>query len=115
MYNDGKTEFAEVQFYFQFFNNERKLEPRALVSVYGPPNEDMLRDSFQTLWACHYSGNNGLRIVQLSEIISVVSMQPLPRHDENDPINLWFVVEKPGLDDVEVAGSINGLFHGDEI
>lgn len=113
MYIDRKTGFAEVQFYFQFFNNERELEPRALVSVYSPPNEDMLQESFQTLWACHYSGNNCLRIVQLSEIISVVSMQPLPRRDENDPINLWFVVEKPGLDDVEVAG-INGLFHDDE-
>jgi len=29
-------------------------------------------------------------------------MQPFPQLDDNNPQNLWFVVEKPGLDDVEL-------------
>jgi len=107
---DGKTEYGEVQFYFQYFNQLQELELRALVSMYGPPDEDMLQDSSQTLWACRYSGSNNLKVVHLPEILSVVSVQPFPRLDDNDPQNLWFVVEKPGLDDVE----LDDLFQDNE-
>jgi hypothetical protein len=77
-----------------------------LVSVYGPPDQQMLDDSFHTLWACHYLGNTNLKIIKLEEIISVVSMQPY-NQNQGDPDNLWFVVAKSGLDDVEMIAAEN--------
>jgi len=49
-----------------------------------------------------------LCIVELSSILSVVSMQPLPRL-EDDPEDLWFVAEKSGLDDVELTGYVDPI------
>ena len=42
-------------------------------------------------------------MIKISSIKSVVSMQPLPKAD-GDPNGLFFVVEKLGLDDVELMG-----------
>jgi len=42
----------------------------------------------------------------VKSILSVVSMQPLPKVD-GDPEGLFFVVEKSGLDDVELTGYTN--------
>jgi len=63
----------------------------------------MYEDSFGCLWACTYSGNADLAVIKISAIQSVVSMQPLPQA-EGDPDGLFFVVEKSGLDDVEMMG-----------
>ncbi|KAF8156023.1 hypothetical protein B0H34DRAFT_659651 [Crassisporium funariophilum] len=107
---DGKVEFGEAQFYFQLVdpNDDDKFIPYALVSIYGPPDEDMLEDSCRTLWACAHTGSEGFRIIPVSSIISVVSMQPLPQCP-GDPDKLWFVVEKPGLDDTELSGYVDPL------
>jgi len=104
---DGKTEFAEIQFYFLFGDEEE--QPYALVSMYGPPNADLLEDSSRELWACEYQGDSNLKVINISSIISVVSMQPLPKlsTDEFDGKKLWFVVEKSGLDDTELTGYID--------
>jgi hypothetical protein len=92
--------FAEVRFYFLLEDADKKLVPYALISMYGPPNAEMLEDSYHTLFACTYQGDFALRIIHVSLIVSVVSMQPLPRLP-GDAENLWFVAEKSGLDDVE--------------
>jgi len=107
---DGKVEFGEAQLYFQLvdMNDDDKFIPYALVSIYGAPDEDMLEESSRTLWACAHTGSEGFRIVPVSSIISVVSMQPLPQCP-GDPDNLWFVVEKPGLDDTELSGYVDPL------
>ena len=73
----------------------------AMVSLYSLPNEAMLRESSGALYACSYLGQNDLCIISLSDILSVVSMQPLPPHPL-DPPNLWFLVEKTGLDMMEI-------------
>lgn len=100
---DTGVEFGEVQFYFSTPDpeNDEELLHHALVSVYGPPIAQIYEDSFHTLRACHYGGEHCLRIVNIRNILSVVSMQPLPRLPD-DPENLWFVVEKSGLDDLDV-------------
>lgn len=82
------------------------LKAYAVVSQYGPPNADMLEDSYQQLWACEYSGNQELKVISASDILSVVSMQPLPPRN-GEPDNLWFVVEKPGLDDIGITGYVD--------
>jgi hypothetical protein len=97
---EGEIAFAEVRFYFLIEDADEKLVPYALVSMYGPPDFDMLEDSHHTLHACPYQGDTALKIVHVSSIMSVISMQPLPRLP-GDAENLWFVVEKSGLDDIE--------------
>lgn len=49
---NNKTEFAEVPFYFLFENLDAEMVMYALVSTYGPPDADMLEDSYGTLHAC---------------------------------------------------------------
>ena len=107
---NGKVEFGEAQFYFQIANpsDDNKFIPYALVSLYGPPNAEMLEQSFRTLWACTYSGLNNLLVIPISSIITIISMQPLPRLPE-DPEDLWFVIEKSGLDDTEISGYVDPI------
>lgn len=63
----------------------------------------MLIESSHTLHACEYQGQENIRCLPISVVVSVVSMQPLPRQPE-DPENLWFVVEKSGLEDIQLIG-----------
>ena len=97
---EGGLAYAKVYFYFLIEDANEKLVPYALVSMYGPPNSDMLEDSYHTLFACPYEGDSALQVISVSSILSVVSMQPLPQLP-GDAENLWFVVEKSGLDDTE--------------
>ena len=61
----------------------------------------MLIESSYTLHACEYTGQANLRCLPVTAIDSVVSMQLLPRLP-GDPEDLWFVVEKSGLNDVQL-------------
>jgi len=65
----------------------------------------MLEMSSHTLIACAHVGNAGLRVIKVTDILCVVSMQPLPKLPD-DPENLWFVLEKSGLDDTEPTGYV---------
>ncbi|KAF8956680.1 hypothetical protein BDZ97DRAFT_1763530 [Flammula alnicola] len=102
---DGNIQFGEVQFYFLSKDDDEDGDQvaYAVISAYGPPNAQMLEESYQTLYACAYLGQESIICIPFTAIISVVSMQPLPCL-EGDPENLWFVVEKPGLDDVQLFG-----------
>lgn len=80
-----------------------------MLSLYGPPNHTMLVESSYTLRACEYKGQNKLICVPAVDIISVVSMQPLPCLP-GDPENLWFVVEKSGLDDVQLVEYYENIY-----
>jgi hypothetical protein len=62
-----------------------------------------LDESSDTLWACQYTGDEDLRVVELSRIVACISMQPLPPLP-NDPPGLWFVLEKSGLEDFHLTG-----------
>lgn len=85
-----------MQFYFLVESDaEEELDAYALVSLYGPPDAHMLEDSYHTLWACAYSGDNNLEVIPVSAILSLVSMQPLPSK-AGDSENQWFVVENRG-------------------
>jgi hypothetical protein len=86
-------------------NDEENMEALtyAVISQYSPPDVDVLEDSYHTLWVCSYTGDQNLKVIPMSTIISVISMQPLPRK-EGDAENLWFVVEKSGLDDMDLTG-----------
>ena len=107
---DGQIEYGEVQFYFfQFTTNgpgpdseATSSTAHALVSVYSRPVQALLTESSDTLWACQYTGVDNLRVVPLSSIVACVSVQPLPPLHDDLP-GLWFVLEKSGLEDVQLA------------
>lgn len=119
---NGQVEYAEVQFYFlKFADNSEELVPRALVSVYSRPIQELLEESFNELWACDYKGTDNLQVIETSCILSVVSLQPLPPLP-GEPDNRWFVTQKSGLDDVQLTGyeepmddGIAGNVGGDDI
>lgn len=48
------------------------------------------------------------QIIDCTSIISVVSMQKLPPVP-GDPPNLWFVIEKSGIDDLQLLGTFDPL------
>jgi hypothetical protein len=95
----GRQEFAEVQYYFQMIiNNE--VRSLALVSIYSPPDWDILSESYNTLWACMYQGDEGLKVVDVKSITAFILMPPLP----GGPDGTFFVLEKPGLDVMHMGG-----------
>ena len=61
------------------------------------------------LCACSYLGDDQ-QIIWTTAILSVISMQPLPtKADDVRLDNLWFVVEKSGMEDTELTGYVDTL------
>lgn len=71
---------AEIQYFFrlQYLGAENTL---AMVSLYSPPDMQLLADSHQTLYACEYRADRSLAVINVKTIKAVVAMPPLPRTD----------------------------------
>jgi len=111
-----QIEYGEVQFYFLQFmasspDDSETTTAHALVLVYLRPVQGLLVKSSNTLWACQYTGVDDLQVVPLSSIVACVSIQPLPPLPD-DPLGLWFILEKSGLEDVQLAGFGESLGDG---
>lgn len=85
------------------------IKQYALISMYGFSDADMHKESYNTLLACAYQGDASLQVIEVSSNLSMVSMQLLPWQPE-DKEDLWFIVEKSGLDDTEPSGYFNQSF-----
>lgn len=97
------TNFGEVQFFFRAtVNNTTK--GLALISVYDPPDEDLLRDSSNALWVALYRGEDHLKVIDIKSIATCVAMVPFTK----PPDGRFFVCEKMGLE----VGNLGG-FHED--
>ncbi len=88
----------------------------AMVSVFSPPDQDILKQSVYTVCACKYCGHlaDSYEVVDVKQIVSVVAMVPLPMTPEEaqhpeDHAGRFFVVEKPGLDVACLAGHAQPL------
>jgi hypothetical protein len=110
---NNEVKYGEVLFFFlneAVDNTVDTTNYYALVSIYGPPNAGLLRDSSHALQACAYYGDDNLHVIRVASILSVVSMQPLPVSPDDVGLdNHWFVVEKSGIDDTELTGYIDTL------
>lgn len=77
-----------------------------MVSRYSDPDEDLLKDSSDTLRVVSYEGAEALFVIDAQSICSVVAMVPfiLSSTEKQNPItreqcaNCFFVGEKPFLD-----------------
>lgn len=80
-----------------------------MISWYSPPDETLLRESWGTVWACHYQGLAATSVVRCKQIESVVAVIPMPDTkvfgDGRPPEGPLFVVEKMGLD----VGCLGGI------
>jgi hypothetical protein len=77
----------------------------ALVSLYSLPHEELLEYSHHTLLSCVYEGDARLQVIDIKSIMSVVAM--VPHHPFlEDPLDRYFVVEKPGLDVACLGGIV---------
>lgn len=91
--------FAEVKYYFTKTLGD-ELRAFALVSLYSPPNEFILRMSHTTLVVCRYQGEEVLRVVDVNSILSVVAMVPFDFLIDNYN-DQYFMIEQVGLDVVD--------------
>lgn len=76
-----------------------RWENVALISVYSPPDAELLKFSHGTLWSCTHEGNDGLQIINVKTIKAVVAMIPhRPTLPSGITEDRFFMVEKAGLD-----------------
>lgn len=103
---------AEVYFYFFLTVEGYEHDAYALVSLFSPPDPELMEWSYSTFWSCLPSGDNNLVVVNVKTIQSVVSMIP---HDLaidiiSDPVlqervrGRWFMVPELGADAGAMAG-----------
>jgi hypothetical protein len=90
--------YGEIQFFFQATIND-STKTLALVSNYSPPNLDLLRQSYKTLWTCHYQGAEDIRVIDVKNIHSVVAVVPFPFNQQK-----FFICEKIGLEVTTLGG-----------
>jgi hypothetical protein len=71
----GTLAFAEVEYFFwlQFGDMVHSL---ALVSMFSPPDQDLLKLSHHAAYICQHGGINVLTVVDVKSITAVVSMVP---------------------------------------
>jgi hypothetical protein len=97
--------FVEVQYFFQAQVPAHGTLTLALVSVYGPPDQQILTESSNALWACEYTGHDALEVFPVTWIKSCVAMPPLKK-----PADRWFFVcEKMGLAVASMGGNVEEL------
>ncbi|TFK58439.1 hypothetical protein BDN72DRAFT_906735 [Pluteus cervinus] len=105
---NGNLEFVQVRYYFKV-NFDDDIFPLALGTRYSPPDAQLLEDSYQTVYACSQEGEEGLVVFPIHDIEAVVAMVPFFEVDQEGgieiPDNLFFLVEKPGLDITKVLGT----------
>jgi hypothetical protein len=85
-----------------------------MISRYGSPHKELYEQSYQTLWAAQYLGEDSLQVIDVKSIRSVVAMVPLVLSTEEEADNeiraqysdYYFVAEKPFLD---FAGSSESI------
>ncbi|KAK0240410.1 hypothetical protein EDD85DRAFT_765773, partial [Armillaria nabsnona] len=115
---NGKTEFAEVLYYFQL-HFEHTRYTLALVLIYSPPDAKLLHESSKTVYSCEHQGETGLCAVFVSDIAAVVAMVLLfdvtGKGEVIIPENQYFLVEKPGLDVAVLCEEEEQDINGDDV
>ncbi|KAF8637042.1 hypothetical protein AX16_010897 [Volvariella volvacea WC 439] len=105
-HGDGSLKFSEVQYYFKLDLNDIKGTAFAMVSLYSPPNNQILEKSQGALYACKYNGRDSFNVVKVTTIQAVVAMPPLPLKPDEDLETYkdsHFVAEKLFLEMMELG------------
>jgi hypothetical protein len=110
---DNEIRIAEVRYFILLHKNEDEVAV-ALVSLFSKPDPTLLRLSTNTLWSCEYQDDSALMLVDIQCIKAVVAMVPhAPAIEGREAHTRFFLVEKPGLDVMVMAGIEEGEEGGD--
>ena len=92
---NGKIHYAEVLYFFIIHKGDLQ-HALAAVKLFAPPDPNLLRNSFETLSICRFSGDEGIAIVDDKCITDVVGMVPFcqPGEDDDTAAGEFFAVEK---------------------
>ena len=71
-----------------------------MVSKDSPPDTRILEDSFETLWVFKQQVDGELTMIDVKDIVTVISMLPLL----GAPDGTWFLCKKLGLDVAHTGG-----------
>jgi hypothetical protein len=74
-----------------------------MLSLYSPPNIDLLRKSSGALWSCMYQGQAALCVTEVKNILSVVGVVPFPQTSTHN--GSFYVVEQMGADIMSLSGT----------
>ncbi|KAL0562754.1 hypothetical protein V5O48_019325, partial [Marasmius crinis-equi] len=82
--------------------------PLAMVSVFSEPDQDLLKESHNTVYVCQYRGQHAMKVINVKQIKALVAMVP-DFHISADnstitPPDSYFLVEKPSLQEQEFFG-----------
>ncbi|RDX46887.1 hypothetical protein OH76DRAFT_1355134 [Lentinus brumalis] len=116
------NQFAEVQYYFGFVLQNKRVRGVAMIAPFTAPDAALLKETHGTLAACYHPGNDIRQVIFVDDILSVVAMVPLPmtaaEATEADAVtkyaSRYFVVEKPGLDIAFFAGRVQDPAHDED-
>ncbi|KAF8149993.1 hypothetical protein B0H34DRAFT_757239 [Crassisporium funariophilum] len=71
-----------------------QIKTLAMISVFGPPDAQLLQESSGSLIVCNYQGFEELKVIAVQQILSCVAMVPFG----SPPDGRYFVCEKMGLE-----------------
>ncbi|GJE93591.1 hypothetical protein PsYK624_097510 [Phanerochaete sordida] len=101
---------VEVKFYFRAKVQE-ETRAFALVSCFSEPDIRLLEASYKALYVCRYRGDDGLVVIDVKAMQSVVAMVPFhvlgsPHSGDGRLVagQSYFLVEKLGLEMAHMAG-----------
>jgi hypothetical protein len=91
---------AEVKF-FMLMNVANTIRPVALVSFYGAPHQGLLEASSNTYWTAQHLCDDGVGVIDIKSIKSIVMMAPDQRYkyfcQDGTEKDQWYLMEKPGV------------------
>ncbi|KAK7457870.1 hypothetical protein VKT23_010214 [Stygiomarasmius scandens] len=100
IFSNGKYYVGEIQYFFCLKFGET-INPLCVVSLFTPPDTELLKQSCDTVYVCHYQGAASLGVFSVKDIDSVVAMVPdykvTGEGEIITPENRYFMVEKPFL------------------
>ncbi|KAJ7071905.1 hypothetical protein B0H15DRAFT_965693 [Mycena belliarum] len=100
--------FAEVLFYF-ILTIEEEERYLAVTALFGAPDPHLLDLSSQTYWSVKHLRDDGVQVVNITDIQACVMMGPDYQYahhlSDGSEVDRWFLVEKPGLKLAYFAGS----------
>lgn len=106
---DGTLAIADVEYFFRLRFGET-VYSLALVSMFTPPDEELLEQSHRAIYICHHGGLDALRVVDIKSITAVVSMVPdyqvTVGGDILIPDNTFSLVEAPFLKLTALCGTL---------
>lgn len=105
----GTPSIAEVEYFFRLWFGDT-VHSLALVSVFSPPDQEILKILNHAAYICHHGGTDALTVVEVKAISAVVSMVPDYQVTVNGdiiiPENRFSLVEAPFVRLVALCGIV---------